>query len=95
MKVGDIARNVVYHCDALVDAEPSGAGIAYLHDYAVRRHIDNGSLLRVLSEFKTPRRSIQALYPIARAVTPKIRAFIAHAVDNLRPSAPAHHVSAA
>ncbi|GAB7545311.1 LysR family transcriptional regulator [Cupriavidus sp. 8B] len=95
VKIGDMARNVVDHCDALVDAALSGAGIVYLHDYTVQRHIDNGSLLRVLSDFKTPRRSIQALYPMARAVTPKIRAFIAHAVDSVSPSPQAHQIPAA
>lgn len=83
IKIGDIARHVVDHCDALVDAATSGAGIVYLHDYTVQRHIDSGSLLQILTEFKTPRRSIHALYPIARGVTPKISAFIAHALESV------------
>ncbi|MGY2491786.1 LysR substrate-binding domain-containing protein [Cupriavidus sp. CP313] len=83
LKIGDIARHVVDHCDVLVDAALSGAGVVYLHNYVVERHLNSGALVRVLADFKTPVRSIHALYPAARGLSPKIGAFIDHALSSI------------
>jgi DNA-binding transcriptional LysR family regulator len=57
----------------LVDAALSGAGVVYLHDYVVEYHVDSGALVNVLADFKTPGRSIYALYPSACSVANDMR----------------------
>src|SRR5260370_31102104 len=73
VRIGDMARQVIDHCDVIVDAALAGAGIVYLHDYVVEPYLRNGTLLRVLEEFSTPQRSIHLPYPAARASAPKDR----------------------
>ncbi|MGY2491311.1 LysR family transcriptional regulator [Cupriavidus sp. CP313] len=83
LKIGDTARHVIDYCDALVDAALAGAGVVYLHEYVVERYVNSGALLKILAEFKTPERSIQALYPAARGLSPKIGAFIDYALNGV------------
>jgi LysR family transcriptional regulator for bpeEF and oprC len=78
-----MARQVIDHCDVIVDAALTGAGIVYLHDYVVEPYLRNGTLVRVLEDFSTPERSIHLLYPAARASAPKVRAFIEYSLNEL------------
>ncbi|MNT66431.1 LysR substrate binding domain protein [compost metagenome] len=54
-----------------------------MHNYVVERHLNSGALVRVLADFKTPVRSIHALYPAARGLSPKIGAFIDYALNSV------------
>jgi LysR family transcriptional regulator, regulator for bpeEF and oprC len=83
IRIADIARHVVDHCDVTLDSALAGAGIVYLHDYVVEPHLRKGTLVRVLEDFATPERSIQLLFPAVRALSPKVRAFIDYALDEL------------
>jgi LysR family transcriptional regulator, regulator for bpeEF and oprC len=83
IRIGDIARHVVDHCDVILDSALAGAGIVYLHDYVVEPHLRKGTLVRVLEDFATPERSIQLLFPAARALSPKVRAFVDYALNEL------------
>jgi DNA-binding transcriptional LysR family regulator len=83
IRIGNIARHVIDHCDIIVDAALAGGGIVYLHDYVVEPHLRSGALVRVLEDFTTPERSIYLLYPAARALAPNVRAFIDYSLDEL------------
>ena len=83
IKIGDIARHVIDHCDVILDSALAGAGIVYLHDYVLEPHPRNGALVRVLEDFSTPERSIHLLYPAARALSPKVRAFVEYLTNEL------------
>lgn len=76
VKTDNFARCMVDHCDALVDVALMSGGIVYLHDYAVRRYLDSGKLVRVLERFTTPSRSVHAIYHASRNISPKISAFV-------------------
>jgi DNA-binding transcriptional LysR family regulator len=83
VRIGDIARHVIDHCDVILDAALAGAGIVYLHDYVVEPYLRTGALVRVLEDFSTPERSIYLLYPAIRALAPKVRAFIEYSLNEL------------
>ncbi|MFC0402020.1 LysR family transcriptional regulator [Paraburkholderia rhizosphaerae] len=81
VRVGDAARQVVDHCDALVDAALADSGIVYVHNYVAAEHLRSGRLERVLEGFGTPKRSIHIIYPTLRQLSPKVRSFVDFAVD--------------
>jgi LysR family transcriptional regulator, regulator for bpeEF and oprC len=81
VRVGETARQVVDHCDALIDAALADAGIVYVHSYAAAGHLRAGRLERVLDGYSTPRRNIHIIYPTLRQLSPKVRAFVDFAVD--------------
>jgi LysR family transcriptional regulator for bpeEF and oprC len=83
IRMGNTAQQVIDHCDAIVDAALAGAGIVFLHDYVVEPHLRQGTLVRVLEDFSTPDRSIHLLYPAARALAPKVRAFVDYLLSEL------------
>lgn len=83
MRMGDIAGQVIDHCDVIVDSALAGAGIVYIHDYVVEPYIRTGDLVKVLDEFSTPERSIHLLYPATQALSPKVRAFVEFALQEL------------
>ncbi len=82
-KVGKTARQVLDHCDALGDAAVAGAGVIYLHDYAVKVHLDDGTLVRVLEDFHTPGRSIHAVYPAQRPLSKMSETLVQHVISRL------------
>ena len=81
IRIGNMAQQVIDHCDAIVDAALAGAGIVYLHDYVVEPHLRRGTLVRVLEDFSTPERSIHLLCQATRALAPKVRAFIEYSLN--------------
>ncbi|HVE11587.1 MAG TPA: LysR family transcriptional regulator [Paraburkholderia sp.] len=86
VRVGETARQVLDHCDALTDAALAGSGIVYVHTYAVAEYLRAGKLERVLKNYSTPRRSIEAVYPSLRQLSPKVRAFLEFVVDSMNGS---------
>ncbi|CAB3758633.1 LysR family transcriptional regulator [Paraburkholderia solisilvae] len=83
VRVGESARQVVDHCDALIDAALADSGIVYVHGYVAAGPLRAGRLERVLEGYNTPRRSIHILYPALRQRSPKVRAFVDFAADAL------------
>jgi DNA-binding transcriptional LysR family regulator len=81
VRVGDSARQVVDHCDALIDAALADSGIVYVHSYTAAEHLRAGRLERVLDGYSTPRRSIHVIYPTLRQLSPKVRSFVDFAVE--------------
>jgi DNA-binding transcriptional LysR family regulator len=63
---------------AVRDAVVAGAGIAALPGIVARPDIAAGRLVRVLSDWSTPRKAIYFVYPSAQSVTARLRAFIDH-----------------
>ncbi|NWB96261.1 LysR family transcriptional regulator [Pseudomonas gingeri] len=69
--------------DLLAQAAQAGMGIALLPDFIVEDALAAGTLVPVLCEWQAPAISINAVYPSARRVPQKTRAFIEFLVKAL------------
>ncbi|WP_248803014.1 LysR family transcriptional regulator [Pseudomonas sp. MWU13-2100] len=69
--------------DLLAQAAQAGMGIALLPDFIVEDALAAGTLVPVLCEWQAPAISINAVYPSARRVPQKTRAFIEFLVTAL------------
>jgi DNA-binding transcriptional LysR family regulator len=65
---------------AVRDAAAQGLGIAQLPLVLASSLSDAGQLVRVLPDWRPPNVAVHALFPSARYLTPKVRAFIDYAV---------------
>lgn len=63
------------------DAAIAGLGIAEIPEAIVREDIAAARLVRVLPEWRHPPVPVHAVFPSARFLTPKVRAFIEHAIE--------------
>lgn len=54
----------------------AGSGVALLPQWLVNTALEDGTLIHVLPDYHFPRQGIYAVYPDARHVTTKVRAFI-------------------
>ncbi len=54
----------------------AGLGVARLLHYQVARELEEGRLIRILSEFETPGAPVSMVYPHARLLSPRVRSFI-------------------
>nr|WP_315203690.1 LysR family transcriptional regulator [uncultured Albidiferax sp.] len=64
---------------AVRDAVQQGLGVAQLPLVVAQPSLDPGGLVRVLPAWRPPDVPVHALFPSARYLTPKVRAFIDHA----------------
>jgi DNA-binding transcriptional LysR family regulator len=69
--------------DILAQAAVSGMGIALLPNFIVERAVADGRLKPVLCDWQAPAISVNAVYPSARRVPMKTRAFIDFLVEEL------------
>ncbi|WP_110946623.1 LysR family transcriptional regulator [Pseudomonas bohemica] len=69
--------------DILAQAAVGGMGIALLPNFIVERAVADGRLQPVLCEWQAPAISVNAVYPSARRVPMKTRAFIDFMVEAL------------
>lgn len=69
--------------DILAQAAVSGMGIALLPNFIVERAVADGRLMPVLCEWQAPAITVNAVYPSARRVPMKTRAFIDFLVEEL------------
>ncbi|MGE7956254.1 LysR substrate-binding domain-containing protein [Pseudomonas sp. NPDC089530] len=76
--------------DLLAQAAEAGMGIALLPDFIVADALAAGRLVPVLCEWQAPPISIHAVYPSARRVPQKTRAFIEFLVAQLAEKPPVH-----
>lgn len=74
------ARLLVNNSFAVRDAVEQGLGIAQLPTIVAKHKLEQGLLVAVLPEWRPPDVPVHALFPSARYLTPKVRAFIDHAV---------------
>ncbi len=54
----------------------AGAGVGWLPDFHARDVIDQGSLVRILTDWSSPSVEVHALYPNHRSLSAKVRVFI-------------------
>ncbi len=62
----------------------SGLGIACVPDLAVTRQLEYGSLVSILKSYLETRTKISLMWPTSRHLSPKLRAFVDFAAENLR-----------
>jgi LysR family transcriptional regulator for bpeEF and oprC len=62
--------------DAVVEAGLAGAGLVQLHTYMAEPHLKTGALVQVLEDHAVDGPPISVLFPSARQLSPKVRAFI-------------------
>lgn len=74
------ARLRINNSFAVRDAAVRGLGIAQLPVVVANVALSSGELTRVLPEWHPPAIPVHALFPSSRYLTPKVRAFIDHAV---------------
>jgi DNA-binding transcriptional LysR family regulator len=75
------ARLRINNSFAVRDAAVRGLGIAQLPLAVVRDALASGALVRVLPDWEPPAAPVHAVFPGTRYLTPKVRAFIDHAVE--------------
>jgi DNA-binding transcriptional LysR family regulator len=80
-RVESAARLRINNSLALRDAAARGLGIAQLPLVVAAHAGHTQALVRILPEWEPPRVPVQAVFPGTRYLTPKVRAFIDHAVE--------------
>lgn len=71
--------------DALRAAALRGLGLVSLPSFIVGADIQSGSLVSVLSDYLNQDMAIHAVYPHARHLSPKVRAFVDFLVEQIGP----------
>ncbi len=78
-------RMLVNDMDVLRASANVGMGIAVLPAFQCVGDLRTGKLERVLGEWDVPSTPIHVVYPTARHITPKVRAFIEHLQQRMTP----------
>ncbi len=68
---------------ALLDAALKSLGVVQLPDYYVKRYLDEGQLIPLLSSYEQTDEGVWALYPHNRQLSPKIRMLVDFLSDQL------------
>lgn len=76
-------RFLVTGAEAAVAAACAGRGIVRALSYQVAEEIADGRLVRVLGDFEPPPVPVQLVFPTARLMAPRLRAFLDMAVPRL------------
>lgn len=79
------ARTIVNSISVVKAMVENGQGIALLPSYVSRESLINGGLLRVLPSWQAKSNPVYLVYPKQRFMSPKLRAFLDLAQDELRP----------
>ncbi|MGH6953653.1 MAG: LysR family transcriptional regulator, partial [Alphaproteobacteria bacterium] len=69
--------------DAALEAALAGLGLALAPSWQVGEHVKAGRLVCVLDEFEPPLTPVHALYPHARLLSAKVRAFVDYLVARM------------
>ena len=77
------ARFQVNRAEAAIAAACDGKGIAQVLSYQVAAELARGRLVRVLQEFEQPPIPVHIVFPTARLMAPRVRAFLDFAVPRL------------
>jgi DNA-binding transcriptional LysR family regulator len=72
---------------SVCDAARAGYGLAQLQDFFIDALIARGQLVAVLEKFKPAAQPIWLVYPQARHLSPKVRAFVDFMVEKFKPRA--------
>ncbi|OLP54397.1 LysR family transcriptional regulator [Rhizobium rhizosphaerae] len=76
------------HSDAICDAALAGRGIALLSTWLIDDHLGNSRLIPILPEIETRGFPINALWPHARHMAPKVRVVVDELVNRFLPEPP-------
>lgn len=79
------ARLSANNGDALQAAAREGAGLVYLPSFIVGRDLQAGRLRSVLDEFTMVGATVNAVYPHARHLSPKVRVFVDFLAERFGP----------
>ena len=79
------ASMVTNTLDPQVCFAEEGLGIACIPELAVRRQLQQGSLVTVLDDYNPENMVFQVLWPSSRHLSPKIRGFVDFVAENLFP----------
>ena len=79
------ASMVTNTLDPQVCFAEEGLGIACIPELAVRRQLQQGSLVTVLDDYNHENMVFQVLWPSSRHLSPKIRGFVDFVAENLFP----------
>jgi DNA-binding transcriptional LysR family regulator len=74
--------------EPLVSLAELGIGIACVPDFAVRRQIAEGSLIRIFERYVEHFGIFRAVWPSSHHLSPKLRAFVDYMAENLFPKLP-------
>lgn len=85
LRVDVASRLRVNNSFAVRDAAINGLGIALLAHVVAADSVAAGSLLRLLPDWAPVAVPVHAVFPSARYLTPKVRAFVDHAVSAFEP----------
>ena len=86
MPVIDLTASMVTNSlDPQVCFAEQGLGIACIPEIAVRRQLQEGSLVTVLDDHNRESMVFHVLWPSSRHISPKIRVFVDFIVDKLFP----------
>ena len=77
---------IVSALEPLVLLAELGVGIACVPDFAVRRQLSDGTLVRVLEDSIAQTEAFQATWPSSRFISPKLRVFLDFLVKNHFPA---------
>jgi DNA-binding transcriptional LysR family regulator len=69
--------------EPLIAMAEQGLGIACVPDFAVRRQIADGSLVRILADHMEFSGAFRAVWPSSRQMSPKLRVFVDFMAENL------------
>jgi DNA-binding transcriptional LysR family regulator len=78
-------RLVINDFDALLDAALAGVGVAMLPVFRGVAAVRERKLEHVLKDWCSPRATIHAVYPTARLLSPKVKAFVDHLLEKFTP----------
>lgn len=70
------ATAIVNTIEPLIDMAVEGLGIACLPDFAIRRQLDEGTLVTVLDSHTHHSGTFRLLWPSSRYLSPKLRVFV-------------------
>lgn len=79
------ARLVINDFDALLAAALAGVGMAMLPIFRCAAELRDGRLEHLLKGWCSPRSVIHAVYPTARHLSPKVKAFVEHLQQRFSP----------
>lgn len=71
--------------EAQIGLAENSLGIACVPDLSVTRQLEQGSLVRVLDSYLETRTKLSVMWPTSRHASPKLRAFVTFAAENLFP----------
>ncbi|MFM0092997.1 LysR family transcriptional regulator [Paraburkholderia sediminicola] len=74
---------VASNLEPLIQFVECGAGISCLPDFAVRRQLADGSLVKVLDNYMAHSDEVRALWPSSRHLAPKVRVFVDFMAEHL------------